>query len=246
VDLLQEVAPESYSKEVVQSMGFGALRDAILAVRPLDLEHVKRCNQVEAEFWKRSHDTTVIKPSDELLQFDCGGQQWVWEVCFSTGTQEHNNGHDMRFMEQLLTGIEERSIPAPAPLEQRWSASSSSYMSPAYGPADGLHSWVGIINYLPPGATPEQEMLQRQAITALFLGPYCDLMRSVGKEFNATSHWAKLEPPKSVWQLVDLQLFLTTRFPLERFNQWRAELDPKNILASPLLNLLLGKPEPKR
>jgi hypothetical protein len=89
-------------------------------------------------------------------------------------------------------------------------------------------------------------MLQRQEITALFLGPYCDLVRSVGKEFDATSHWAKLEPPKSVWQLVDLQLFLATRFPLERFNHWRAELDPKNILASPLLNLLLGKPEPKR
>ena len=24
--------------------------------------------------------------SDELLGFDCGGQQWVLEVCFPTGT----------------------------------------------------------------------------------------------------------------------------------------------------------------
>ena len=155
----------------------------------------------------------------------------------------------MRFMEQLLEGIERRNIPAHAPIEQRWSASSSSYMSPAYdGTSDGLHSWVGIINYLPSSdgtsVTPEQEMLQRQDITALFTGPYCDLMRKVGQEVNATSHWAKLEPPKSLWALVDLQLFLNTRFPLDKFNAWRGQFDPKNILASPLLNMLLGKPKP--
>jgi L-galactono-1,4-lactone dehydrogenase len=152
-------------------------------------------------------------------------------------------------MEQLLDGIERRNIPAHAPIEQRWSASSSSYMSPAYGPSDGLHSWVGIINYLPSTSdggtttTPEQEMLQRQSITALFTGPYCDLMRQVGKEVNATSHWAKLEVPKSLWDLIDLQLFLNTRFPLDQFNAWREQLDPKNLLASPLLNRLLGKPK---
>jgi L-galactono-1,4-lactone dehydrogenase len=147
-------------------------------------------------------------------------------------------------MEELLEGIETRNIPAHAPIEQRWSASSSSYMSPAYGPLDGLHSWVGIINYLPSGTTasPEQEMLQRQNITALFNGPYCDLMRTVGMNVNATSHWAKLEPPQSLWKLIDLHLFLSTRFPLHKFNEWRAQLDPNNILASPLLNMLLGTP----
>jgi L-galactono-1,4-lactone dehydrogenase len=246
VDLLRAVAPAGAYPDAA-TMGFGALRDAILAVRPRDLAHVQRCNRAEAAFWQRCHETTVVRPSDALLQFDCGGQQWVWEVCFPTGTQSQHTGQDMRFMEQLLRGIEEEAmIPAPAPLEQRWSAASSSYMSPAYGPPDGVHSWVGIIQYLPPGATPEQELLQRQEITALFLGPYCDLLRSVGREFDAASHWAKLEPPRSVWQLVDLQLSLARRFPLERFNHWRAELDPKNILASPLMNLLLGKPEPKQ
>jgi L-galactono-1,4-lactone dehydrogenase len=148
-------------------------------------------------------------------------------------------------MEQLLEGIEKLSIPAHSPIEQRWSASSSSYMSPAYGPSNGLHSWVGIINYLPSSTTPEKEMLQRQDITALFTGPYCDLMRTIGNDVDATSHWAKLEPPKSVWKLVDLQLFLNNRFPLEKFNAWRSQLDPKNILSSPLINLILGKPERK-
>lgn len=169
-------------------------------------------------------------------------------MCFPTGTQECNNGNDIRFMEKLLEGIESQNIPAHAPIEQRWSASSSSYMSPAFGPSNGLHSWVGIINYLPSSdgtsTTHEQEMLQRQDITALFTGPYCDLMRQVGQEFNATSHWAKLEAPKSLWDLVDLQILLNTRFPLDKFNAWRGQLDPKNILGSPLLDVLLGKPKP--
>jgi L-galactono-1,4-lactone dehydrogenase len=147
-------------------------------------------------------------------------------------------------MEQLLENIESMNIPAHAPIEQRWSASSSSYMSPTYGPSNGLHSWVGIINYLPCSGilTPEEEMLRRQDITTMFTGPYCDLMRKVGKEYNATSHWAKLEVPKSLWDLIDLQLYLNERFPLDKFNMWRKQLDPNNILASPSLSTLLGKP----
>ena len=84
VDLLLQVSAEVavtdgdgnpiYTRESVRDMGFGALRDAILALKdPLDLEHVRLCHQAEAEFWKRNEDT-IIKPSDELLQFDCGGQ----------------------------------------------------------------------------------------------------------------------------------------------------------------------------
>lgn len=146
----------------------------------------------------------------------------------------------MLFMERLLAGIEKHSIPAHSPIEQRWSASSSSLMSPANGAPEGLHSWVGIISYL-----PSENERQRREITELFTGPYCDLLRNVGTEMNATSHWAKLERPASMWKLIDLQLFLDTRFPLSKFNAWRSKLDPKNILSSPTVDLLLGKPEPK-
>ena len=144
-------------------------------------------------------------------------------------------------MDDLLKGIEEQSIPAHSPIEQRWTASSNSLMSPAYGPPDGLHSWVGIINYL-----PSDDEGQRRDITNLFTGKYCDLMRQVGKPVSATSHWAKLERPSNMWKLIDTQLFLQDRFPLQKFNEARALLDPKNILANPLLNLLLGDPRHKR
>jgi len=162
----------------------------------------------------------------------------VFEVCFPTGTQETNNGNDMEFMKQLLAGIEENNIPAHAPIEQRWSASSSSLMSPAHGPENGLHSWVGIINYL-----PSDDPKQREEITRLFTGKYSDLVRSVGRPMKAVSHWAKLEKPQSVWKAVDLKMLYQERFPVEDFNKARAKLDPKNILASPLLNLVFGVPK---
>lgn len=162
----------------------------------------------------------------------------MFEVCFPTGTQEQNNNNDIEFMENLLRGIEEHKIPAHSPIEQRWSASSSSLMSPAHGAEGGLHCWVGIINYL-----PSEDEDQRSKITNLFTGRYCDLVRSVGKPVSVVSHWAKLEEPRSVWKAVDLSLFYQERFPVVDFNKVRAKLDPNNILSNPLLDRVLGKPK---
>jgi L-galactono-1,4-lactone dehydrogenase len=146
----------------------------------------------------------------------------------------------MEFMERLLQGIERLGIPAPSPIEQRWTAASSSLMSPAHGAKGDLFSWVGIINYL-----PTDDEAQRYDITKQFKVRYCDLMRDVGVDMNAASHWAKLEQPESVWKLVDLQLLLQRRFPIDKFNSTRASLDPNNIMPSPFLNAVLGKPRSK-
>ena len=143
----------------------------------------------------------------------------------------------MKLMEELLAGIENELIPAPAPIEQRWSRSSSSLMSPAYGDPTGLHSWVGIIHYL-----PSDDEFQRRRITESFTGKYCNLMRSVGQQYSATSHWAKLEIPRSIWQLVDLRIFLQTRFPIKLFNEARAMYDPKSILSNRTIDMAFGKP----
>ena len=47
--------------------------------------------------------------------------------------------------------IQANNIPAPAPLEQRWTAASASDMSPASAPdrPDTIFSWLGIIMYMP-------------------------------------------------------------------------------------------------
>lgn len=61
------------------------LRDELIAANPLDTDWIKRVNAAEAEFWKRNSGYRVGW-SDELLGFDCGGQQWVLEVAFPTDT----------------------------------------------------------------------------------------------------------------------------------------------------------------
>ena len=65
-------------------------------------------------------------------------------------------------MADLMAALEEGGVAAPGPIEQRWSASSSADMSPASSPdnMDVVHSWVGIIMYL-----PEDEQEQRAQIT---------------------------------------------------------------------------------
>lgn len=60
-------------------LNFSGLRDALLAVDPLNQPWVVSVNKAESEFWKRSAGTRQGY-SDEILGFDCGGQQWVLEV----------------------------------------------------------------------------------------------------------------------------------------------------------------------
>ena len=163
----------------------------------------------------------------------------MFEVCFPSGTQEDNDNSDMIFMDNLLRTIEEKNIPAHSPIEQRWSCGSSSPMSPAFGTANSLFSWVGIINYL-----PSDDPQQRKDITELFNTEYTDLVRQIGRPLKAVSHWAKLEDPTSVWKAVELKSLYLEHFPLTEFNIARGIYDPKNILSNPLLDRVLGKPIP--
>jgi len=230
VDLLLELEPEKYTESELSELGFGEIRDALLAINPLDTDHVKRCNKAEAEFWRRS-EGFQIKNSDELLQFDCGGQQNVWEICFPTGKYSNKNDNDMNFMRDLLSDIEKYNIPAHTPIEQRWSSSSSSLLSPAHGCQDGLHSWVGIIMYL-----PSDEEQQRNEIMSVFKGKYSSLMRRIGNNFGAASHWAKLEVPESETELQDLKTHISKTYPVELFNKARNLFDPKRILCNDLID----------
>jgi len=235
---LTKGAEEPYTEDSLEGMGFGAIRDALIAIDPLGVDHMKVVNRAEAEFWKKSEGYRV-KPSDELLQFDCGGQQWVYEVCLPTGTYQKNDGNDMRFMEELLANIEREGIPAHPPIEQRWSASSSSRMSPAYGEvgAGGLFCWVGVIMYLP----LENESL-RSAITHLFRHQYSSLVKRVGTPLNAVSHWGKLEMPTSPEDYLRLRESTLKRYPVEEFNRARRRFDPKGILGNRLMEVVLGSP----
>ncbi|XP_022966248.1 L-galactono-1,4-lactone dehydrogenase, mitochondrial [Cucurbita maxima] len=217
----------------INEFSFTELRDKLLALDPLNKEHVVKVNQAEAEFWWKSEGYRVGW-SDEILGFDCGGQQWVSETCFPAGTLAKPNMKDIEYIEELKQLIEKENIPAPAPIEQRWTACSKSPMSPASSSSeDDIFSWVGIIMYL-----PTSDARQRKEITEEFFH-YRHLTQTLlWDQYSAFEHWAKIEVPKDKDELAALQARLRKRFPVDEYNKARQELDPNKILSSNKLEKL--------
>ena len=259
-------------------LSFSQLRDQLLDLGPLNLDHIKKVNKAEAEFWKASEGER-LGDSTDILGFDCGGEQLVMEFCFPIGTLQQLNGapsstcvtdgKDLAFVQKLLTLIETAGIPAPSPIEQRWTASSTAYMSPAYAARavdQQILSWVGVIMYLP----PNQSEAQRQSITAQFRS-YLEIIQPLLEEYDAHAHWAKIEIPtsgipptaasddeKNSWygflsgksappiplsadrKIATLRSRLASRYPLEDFNKYREALDPHSILSNSIVDTLIS------
>lgn len=130
------------SEPDINELSFTEIRDKLLALDPLNKDHIIKVNKAEAEFWSNSEGYRVGW-SDDILGFDCGGQQWVSETCFPAGTLAKPTMRDLEYIEELKKLIEKEAVPAPAPIEQRWSARSKSPMSPASSPQeDIIFSWV--------------------------------------------------------------------------------------------------------
>uniref|UniRef100_A0A9X9ZA20 L-galactono-1,4-lactone dehydrogenase n=1 Tax=Myrciaria dubia TaxID=468946 RepID=A0A9X9ZA20_9MYRT len=217
----------------INELSFTELRDKLLALDPLNKDHVIKVNQAEAEFWKKSEGYRVGW-SDEILGFDCGGQQWVSETCYPAGTLSKPSMKDIEYIEELKQLIEKEHIPAPAPIEQRWTARSKSPMSPASSPAeDDIFSWVGIIMYLPTG-----DARQRKEITEEFFHYRRMTQEWLWDRYSAYEHWAKIEVPKDNEELAALQARLRKRFPVDAYNTARRELDPNKILSNNKLDKL--------
>ena len=209
------------------------------AQAPLDVGHVRAVNKAEAEFWRRSQGTDVAD-SSRKLNFECGGQQWVNECCFPAGSLSQPSGADVRYMLDLLDLIEREGIPAPAPIEQRWTSGSRSLLSPASSkaalPDDAIFSWVGVIMYL-----PTDEPTQRAAITAAFDGYKKHCERSLWPAYGAVEHWAKIEEPADADAAATAVARLAAKFDTAKFAALRDVYDPDNILSTPLLDAVLPR-----
>jgi L-galactono-1,4-lactone dehydrogenase len=262
-DQVEPMCTLAVSKGVVPadeaaSLSATQLRDALLAVAPLDSNWVAAVNKAEAEVWRRSAGTRSGW-SDEILGFDCGGQQWVLEVAFPCGTLDSPNLLDLQYMDELQALIKKHDIAAPAPIEQRWTASSASPMSPASSTKGSKHSdkdlqesknkeifsWVGIIMYL-----PEDDLEKRKEVTAAFKQYGSLVEKHLLAKYGAVEHWAKIEVPYlkkgdgsnavvDVATVKAMKARLAKRYPLEEFNAARKRLDPKNILGNDLVDTLL-------
>ncbi|KAL4175793.1 hypothetical protein KRP22_000752 [Phytophthora ramorum] len=204
---------------------FTKLRDKLLAINPLDKKHVIRVNEVEKLFWKLSEGYRVAY-SDDIIGFDCGGQQLVEEVSFPTaGTLE------LDFMQKLLKRIDDEDIPAHSPIEQRWTARSTSLMSPASSSnPNQIFSWVGVILYLP---TAEKKV--REAIKDRFMDFYATY-RDFMEPFGATEHWAKIEWSTDATERQKMRDRLNKRYPVDKFKKARDEVDPHHILSNHIVD----------
>lgn len=158
---------------------------------------------------------------------------------------ETNTGADLEYMAELLEMIEREGIPAPAPIEQRWSAGSASPLSPAtnvrpdgaLAPGPGLHSWIGIIMYLPGDDADE-----RNAITAAFEAYAKRETEALGEKFQIRTHWAKIELPGDPEARVAARRAVESRYDVSGFRELRASYDPKGVLGNDMIEGLMGDP----
>lgn len=89
------------------------------------LSWTRQVNAAEAAFWTAVSGERVAD-STEILGFECGGSQWVLETAFPCGTRAQPDLSDVDFVIELLKIIESHGIAAPCPIEQRWTARSTS------------------------------------------------------------------------------------------------------------------------
>ena len=133
--------------------------------------------------------------------------------------------------------IEQERLPS-GPMEQRWSASSSSPMSPAYSQnKDEIFSWVGIIQFI-----PVEEL--RDPIEKSFVG-FAKKFIDIGYDFGALIHWGKVDLAfhDTPELLNEMRRALWDRCDVERYQKARALLDPKNIMSNELMTALFPHPK---
>lgn len=233
----------------IAGLGWTELRDELLALDPLEPRWVARVNAAEAAYWAAAAGARV-GPVHTILGFDCGGEQWVSEVALPVPADKPTA--DVAFVRDVLDQIEADAIPAHAPIEQRWSAGSSSPMSPVAGPPDSLHTWVGIIMYLPArlgdggGGASAGGGPSRAAVTAAFAAYKRALAERHWARYGAVEHWAKVELPADEADAAALQARVRRRFPVAAFTALRDEVDPARLLSSPLLDAIFGEAEGRR
>ena len=132
-------------------------------------------------------------------------------------------------MLRLLDIIESEGIPAPAPIEQRWTAGSTSLLSPARSlEEDALFSWVGIIMYL-----PSDDEHVRKSISDAFRQYKGRCESDLWPVYGALEHWAKVEGDARVQERLKERLGDDA---LTRFAAARATYDPQRLLSNPLLD----------
>lgn len=86
---------------------------------------------------------TIPPPSGSLCGQNCSSAAHLISTHMSVSVSLSPQNSDITFIEETAAMIRDGGIPAHAPIEQRWTSTSSAAMSPASS-ADPktVHSWV--------------------------------------------------------------------------------------------------------
>jgi L-galactono-1,4-lactone dehydrogenase len=219
--------------EELSKLSFAELRDRLIAVAPLDPEHIAAVNNAEASYWETLGlgSGTRCEDSIDVLGFDCGGEQHVLEVCFPMGSawrKDHRQAQDVDAVKKILRVIEEQKLPAASPIEQRWTSSSTSTMSPASSDnREDTFTWIGIIQYIPADADETLKNEVKQAFER-----YVEAIEPILEEYKAVPHWAKIEPIQGEGERKQKQKeAIAARYNLKEFREAKKELDPNNLFS---------------
>ena len=202
-------------------------RRALLERGLLNTENVKATNNEEIKFLKTICGERIGNLED-LIVFNCESWKCVLEVAF-----KKEGLNDLQFMKDLYEFYQKYNVPAHSPIEQRWTLSSRSWMSPAYSenPED-VYCWVGllIMHLHRSSAEESNKALEKfNEITAL-LAPLLE-------KYNAFPHWAKIE---SVVHKDFLRKRLNERFPrIAKFKSLREHMDPHHQFSNQMITSLL-------
>ena len=157
--------------------------------------------------------------STDVLTFKCGGSQHVNEVCGKTfvlkGGFEHSPHSELESVQALLREAERRGLPAPGPVEQRFSGRSGALLSPCSDNGDegAVFMWMNNILYR-----------VRRDVDDLWPA-YADLLREVGARFGAVPVWCKLDK-----RCQKTAAMLENRYDLREFERVRSKYDPEQVL----------------
>jgi L-galactono-1,4-lactone dehydrogenase len=229
-----EQGPSPEEASSIRKLTFSQLRERLIDLSPLDSIHLQRVNQAEAGYWQAMTGSR-LDDSTAILGFDCGGEQLVYEIVISIDSLSKSSYRDLDLVQKLLALIAASSLPAPCPIEQRWSARSTAPMSPVYSQhPHEVFSWIGVIMYLPPNQSPEQ----RSVIQEAFQG-YIQAMQSLVEEYDAQVHWAKIEIPMKEENVLEvMRRRVQARYPIRVYNAYRQALDPKDVLTNDMIHRL--------
>uniref|UniRef100_A0A6B2L2Q7 FAD-binding PCMH-type domain-containing protein n=1 Tax=Arcella intermedia TaxID=1963864 RepID=A0A6B2L2Q7_9EUKA len=231
---MQEVL-KSKGMEPQVDLPFTQIRDDLLS--PPTCQNISFVNELESRYWESIEGSRVGRSSN-ILGFDCGGHQLVSEVAFPCGTIDKPDGTDIEFVEQVLKVIERNKIPAPSPIEQRWTAASGALFSPAFSTdPKKIFSWVGIIMYLPAASSVEEmKQIMEQFHT------YKKLCRdNIWDNYNAKEHWAKLEMPTDPQEKKRVANRIQSQYDVETWSRTLYLLDPRHKLMNEFVAFIVGK-----